>query len=475
MFGLVAAVSALATAASHAEPPAAPTSGSTPAATPSAAPTKEELAAEAAAAKAKAREQKELRAKYGEGPYPGEVEAFIASKPATLQPFFRTLFLGGERNAVLNFDRLGLAAMQAGEWKIAEHAFDGALTRIEQVYAQNTQAEQAKSVWKKEARKDYKGEPYERAMAYYYRGLLYLRTEDYDNARASFKGALFQDSINLDGDRAQDFVLMNYLSGWASACAGDTSLADEQFQIAAKVNTNLVRPPAGTNTLFIAEIGLGPVKSKSGQNAELLEFKSVTGLPEAGAYFTASGNPAAPQIATREVASLSYQASDRDGRKMDGVLKGKAEAKAITNAVGDQMIQQSLLNNNNGMGGMMGGMLAGWMMKGLSSAMHADADIRMWDTLPDRVLLATATVSPLPSGNYSITFLDGKQAQVDLKPAALQAFGGKRCSLIWARSRDAIAVDPVTPGDDAGVAAANARRKEVQAKDKGFRASLSDF
>ena len=54
-----------------------------------------------------------------------------------------------------------------------------ALDRIEAVYADNAKAEAARSKFTKENAKDFKGEPYERAMAYYYRGLAYLAEGDY--------------------------------------------------------------------------------------------------------------------------------------------------------------------------------------------------------------------------------------------------------------------------------------------------------
>lgn len=115
---------------------------------------------------------------------PSDVQSFIASKPIPLQPFFKTLFEEGERNAVLNYDRLGLAALENKNFDIADKAFDMAITRIDAIYADNAAAEAARSKFHEEAVKDFKGESYERAMTYYYRGLLYLNSGEYDNARA---------------------------------------------------------------------------------------------------------------------------------------------------------------------------------------------------------------------------------------------------------------------------------------------------
>ncbi len=156
----------------------------------------------------------DLHRLYGEGPYPDEIAAYLTGKPEVLQPLYKALFTGGERNAVLNFERLGLAAMDQGSWQDAEFAFDGGLARIEAVYAHNKQAEAARSLFHNEANKDFKGEPYERAMAYYYRGLLYLRSGDFDNARASFKSAEYQSTVTEAETFQNQFAVMDWLVGW---------------------------------------------------------------------------------------------------------------------------------------------------------------------------------------------------------------------------------------------------------------------
>lgn len=438
------------------------------------APSKDELAAQRAAAKEEQRKQKELKRLFGEGPYPGEVEAFVQGRPEKLKPLLTTLFRGGERNSVLNLNRAGLAAMELGEWTIAEKAFDLSLTRIEAVYSKSTAAEQAKSSFKKEARKDYKGEPYERAMAYYYRGLLYLRANDYDNARASFAGALYQDSINLDGDRGQDFASMNYLAGWASKCANDQTIAAEQFEQAAKTKPELKVPAPDANTIVIAELGNGPVKTKGGTNGELLEFVSNSSFKENAVEFGGLSGDAAGKVSLIEAANLSYQASERDGRKMDGVLKGKADTKNALNAASQSMMANALSQSSNPYGnqaGAMAGMLGGLALGLFGSAVRADADVRHWDSLPERIMLG-ADKFALGEKNPEVTFRAGAEI-VDVRPATFMVATGPTCSMVWTRSRSSLDVAPETPGDDAGVAKASASRKDVQLKDKAFRQSLS--
>ncbi len=157
------------------------------------------------------------------------LQTYLEDKPEELKGLYTALFTEGERNAVLNFNRVGLAAMQTGRYDLAERAFDAALIRIEQIYSNDPQARKAKSKFAAESVKDFKGEPYERAMAYYYRGLLFLRTGDFENARASFIAGEYQDTVAEKEEYSSDFDSLVFLAGWASRCANDPAKADEYF------------------------------------------------------------------------------------------------------------------------------------------------------------------------------------------------------------------------------------------------------
>lgn len=104
---------------------AAPLQDAAPAAAPAdPAAAKEAAKAAKAAAKAEARRMAQLRAQYGDGPYPDQIAAYVDARTEALRPLYRTLYTGGERNAVLNFQRLGLAAFEGGHYKDAAWAFD---------------------------------------------------------------------------------------------------------------------------------------------------------------------------------------------------------------------------------------------------------------------------------------------------------------------------------------------------------------
>ena len=156
-----------------------------------------------------------------ERPVPAaELAVAMADKPAVLAPYVETLLAQGPRNAVLNHGRIGFLAFELGRPRLAQAQLENAAQAIETVYADNPAAELARSNFAREDVKDFKGEPFERAMVFYYLGLSYLALGDFENARASFKAGEYQDSLSRAKKYQADFALLNFLAGWAAHCAG---------------------------------------------------------------------------------------------------------------------------------------------------------------------------------------------------------------------------------------------------------------
>lgn len=450
-------------AVSAQEAPAPVAANADPAAAKQAAKAAERAARDAA--KAEERRMRDLRAKYGDGPYPDQIAAYADARPEPLRPLYRTLYTGGERNAVLNFQRLGLAAFEAGLYKDAAWAFDQALSRIETIYADNKEAATARSVFHNEANKDYKGEPYERAMAYYYRGLLYLRDGDYQNARIAFREAERMDTLSDSEEFQSDFAAMNYLQGWSLRCQGRDGDAKEFFDLAAKGQKGLAAPAAGDNLLFVAELGNGPIKERDAAKAQKLLFKPGETYPETLATVTYGGAGANATLPLVEASSVTYQATTRGGRAIDGLMNGKASWKEGTDGVGNALMTQGLASGDSS-GGYMA--LAGLALSIFSGAMKTNADIRAWDGLPDRIMVGTAKAG-VPDWTYSVAYA-GEKGPVELKGATMRA-DAKGCGIVWLRSRPAAYGEAIV-GEDAGVAAAQARKKPAVIKNKAFRTAL---
>ena len=421
------------------------------------------------AEKAEKKRLADLRRQYGEGPYPDEIEAYLSNKPEGLKPLYKTLLTGGERNSVLSYQRLGLAAMEQGHWDDAERAFDGALLRIESFYGKDKAASMARSTFRKEANKDFKGEPYERAMAYYYRGLLYLRSGDYDNARASFKQAEYQDTVSEDEEFQGDFAVMNYLTGWTYHCQKDPSSAAEQFALATKAQPTLVAPEKGDDMLLIAELGRGPVKARDGASSEKMIFTLTDSYAENEAKFILPNRDPIPALAA---SSVNFQATTRGGRAIDGILKGKANFKETTSTIGDVATQMSLnsLQSGNMGSGTLGLAAAGAIFSMFASAAKTEADIRGWDGLPDKITLATSKISKTEF-EPKVSYLNGATpVREGQKPMMIGT--ADKCGIAWSRAQNVEALSAETPGEDLNLVKSLSKRKDQQMRDKAFRDAL---
>ncbi|MBF6023225.1 hypothetical protein [Lysobacter niastensis] len=391
--------------------------------------------------------------------------AYAQSKRSELQPFYKTLYLDGEHNAVLNFQRLGLAAMEAGAWAEAEWAFDEALARIEAVYGKTSIASDARSKWNAEGIKDFKGEPYERVMAYYYRGLLYLREGDYQNARASFMAGEFQDTLSEAEEFQGDFALMNYLSGWSSYCMGDTVQAGDAFAVAKQVNS-AVQMPGKENTLLIADLGRGPVKMARGTQHKLLAFaESMDAGRGEQAHAAIAGN--AQQRPLSEYSDVYFQATTRGGRAFDAILDGKASLKnnlVRTYGVGEALTQSGMPALQ------LAGLAIAVVSGGVGGQVKSQADTRVWDTLPDHVSLGLAKVEPTAAISFSF---DGNESAAPGPTPVMRAHHGQ-CGIAWSRSRSALAVPPGAPGNDEDTVKERSKNKEALQRDAAFRTTLRD-
>lgn len=374
---------------------------------------------------------------------------FLAKKPENLKPFYQALYIEGERNAVLNFNLLGLAAMEIGEYQVAERAFDESIKRIDSIYANDENAKKAKSIWNEEKVKDWKGEPYERVMTYFYRGLLYVRAGDYDNAAASFRAADYQDTQAEQESYQGDFGLMPFMAAWAQACRGNTVQAKDLLNQAKTRDTTFAATfstvPLSSNFMTVIDSGAGPYKVGTGKHKELLEIKDRADGKDTLVEVEPVTGEAIKLSATLEAADVYFQASTRGGRQIDGILNGKARWKDGTKTVGDvatgvgaAALTAGAANNDNKTA-IFGAYssLFGLVANAASKAMTPAADIRHWGSLPRNIDLAAAVTTTgqknLPK--LTLRYNDGRKETT--KPITFVAQNGA-CGIAWARTRSAM-------------------------------------
>ena len=313
----------------------------------------------------------------------------------------RMIAEGPPRDKVLWQYRTAAAAMRQGKFDIAKPLLDDALLTLGGVYGKDAEARKSRGMFNKESRKTFIGEPYERSMAYFYRGVIYWRDGELDNARACFRSAEFEDSDAENKEYAGDWVLPDFLDGLATVKlgGGDGKDAYERAKANSK-NINLPEYQPGANVIFVVEYGPGPTKFGAGKYGEELRFRT-RGSPVLSAQIkTGTINL---QVAPCD--DLNFQATTRGGRVMDHVLANKAVFKKTTDTVGDVALIGGLTtaavsDNHTAQGIGLGIALAGLISKGISAATTPEADTRTWDNLPQFISYATMKLAP---GTHVVT------------------------------------------------------------------------
>jgi tetratricopeptide (TPR) repeat protein len=335
-----------------------------------------------------------------------------ATMPRTGDPYTDAKYNvtnGPARDRVMWEYRAAAAALRRGLYGEAKPLLDDALLTIGGIYGNVPDAKRARSYFHEEARKTFLGEPYERVMAYYYRGLLYWRDGEPDNARACFRSAQIQDADTENKEYSSDYMLLDYLDGLATAkLQGDGSDAFKRAKSLAK----LAIPPdydPKANVLFFLDYGSGPAKYATGEYGEQLRFLPGQSLARE-VMITVAGQLVA-HVGPYD--DLTFQATTRGGRVMDYILGNKAVFKKSTDVAGDvALVSGAVLATDRRTDEAGLGLLAfGLLSKIVSATTKPAADVRAWDNLPQYLSLAAVSLPPGPHV-ATVEFLDEKRQPI---------------------------------------------------------------
>jgi hypothetical protein len=314
----------------------------------------------------------------------GALPGVAGAQAPDVAPFAAKRESEGERNRVLNDMEIGARSFWFGDLDSARTALDETLTGINTVYANDPAAEKARSLWYSEGSKNFKGEPYERAMAFFYRGLLFLAEGDYQNARAAARQGLLQDAFAEDDQTRADFALLMFLDAWASHLDKNKDLTEQ--------------------ALILVETGTAPRKVADGMNHSYYVIRRGRGFTENRAQIVMNGavTPLYP------MEDIYYQAATRGGRPVDQILKGKAKFRDTTGGAGNFLLGSAVAFQDSGAnlgtaGYVVGGL--GAMSAFMGSRANAEADTRTWSALPDTIHVMTMSSKDIPPDGATFQFL----------------------------------------------------------------------
>ena len=293
--------------------------------------------------------------------------------------------------------RVGLIALKQNQPAEAKALFDAAMPSAGQILQADASTRMAQSLFAPENVKGFHGEPYERAMGWFYRGLLYWIDGEPDNARACFRTAQLMDALAEKQQYRADWVLLDYLDGFISTKLGqDGSTALERARTHAD-GTVLPDYNSKANTFLFLQTGFGPVKKSGGDVGEALVYDGGHS-DVARVRITVAGQTVEAPIYD----NLTTQASTRGSRAMDLVLTRKANVKKIGDTVGDVGTVPGvvLVEYDETRDAGLALLGVGLVGKFIGNSVEPRADTRTWNNLPQHLSFAALQ---LPVGEYTAT------------------------------------------------------------------------
>lgn len=305
--------------------------------------------------------------------------AFYANRYDLAVPLYRKESRLQNKNQVLTEMEFGSAALTGGNSYDAEKAL---LSASKGMSSDAGKASGVLSLVSDESLKLFKGEPFEKAMAFFYLGVIYYNRGDYENARAAFNSALLMDKQSQQGFQ-DDLRLVFFMLGKSYLKLNEPENARIAFQ---KANARHTKEKLPANSYFdlelakkvnftvIVELGLAPLKIRTGPGASLDDFQRRS-YPEKQAQIYLNGVFLGN---TANALDLFYEAEHRGSSGKDVVqgAKGVAREAAVATAVLSDKKEVQL-----------GALL-------FALANQSQADIRQWDLLPGELQVYSGKVEP---------------------------------------------------------------------------------
>ena len=336
------------------------------------------------------------------------VESFFHGNYERSAQLLRPLAEQTNENFVLNNLRLGSADLMRYDFDEAESAFLRAYEVINSTGV-NDGGRTLGAVLVDEKIKIWKGEPYERAMANFYLGMIYYVRQDYGNARGAFENALFKLRDYAGDEKAakkddyreieSNFAVAAIMLGKCWQKLGREDLSRENFKRAADVRPELSEVAdydrnLKSNLLLIVETGLAPEKVTD-FDGSIVGFSPRPNQvpPPPVARVRIDGSVATDPDLCRPTIDTVVMASDRRWQDIDTI-------RAVKSGIGTGLLAAGAIEGVRGVherGSAQRRDLtaaAALAAAGLLLKATSQADMRTWEMLPRSVYVIPLHVEP---------------------------------------------------------------------------------
>ena len=389
---------------------------------------------------------------------PAYVEAdsfYFLNRPSEVLARYAPAEKDHQANALVGIDKMLSAAILEGDWNNAERLAEMASIRVNVFLSGEKGERDALSLLGQEKDKPFKGEPYERAMADFYFGLLRYRRGEYEGALNAFLSAMnkVRGTYQLPVERekakkgsanAETVLFENRYSTFAFFAASSLQHIDEAEEARRFLEmAKQARPEMAalfdqgmdpqTNVVAVIEAGLAPVKRQRGDRRQILAYSR--GLSATVESVRIAGQPMSFGVSE----DLFAQATTLGGRAVDKLNDLKATRQEALQAAGYFTAVAGTIvafagsanhNQNLQMAGLAALAVGVGTMIFAEAAIDPSADIRAWNTLPDQIYLAFGRAEP---GTHPVDIQAQNQFSGDLSQHWTDVPISKDTTLLWFR------------------------------------------
>ena len=337
------------------------------------------------------------------------VEAYVLGDPARAAEKLRPLAERKDENFVLNNCRLGSSALATYNLTDAENAFLNAYEVINSLGVNNGGRSLGASLVDEKI-KIWKGEPFERAMANFYLGLVYYMRRDYDNARAAFENSLFKlreyadkNEVKKDDytERESDFAISWLMLG---RCWQKLGREDEAAKYFAKLQQSRpdlasvsdARANSEANVLLVVDFGYAPRKETDFNSTLSFVPTPIDAGKVPPMRVLIDGR--SQEVDRSPPIDTIAMAADRRWQSFDTfrVVKSAIGTGLIAGGAGYGVYRagNGHMSNNDA------AVTAGLIATGLLLKATSQADVRQWEMLPRTTFVLPMKLSP---GTHEVT------------------------------------------------------------------------